>query len=247
MKNSSLYVGQVKHQRYVPVKHKFFYGLMMMCVDLDELPSLTKHLRWYKRSGLLQWHRKDFIGPQTFSLKEALQEYAKQHKLEVSNGKVYMLFMPRQWWFGYNPVKFYVFVDEVTAKPISLIAEVHNTPWGERHCYGVMCVPNAEGLFHASIDKQLHVSPYNPMDMSYEWRFNQPGKDWVMHMSCLRNGKRIMDVTLRLKKRELTTKNICFTVLRYPAVCIKSFFSIYWQALRLWIKSTPIYFHPRSK
>jgi DUF1365 family protein len=32
------------------------------------------------------------------------------------------------------------------------------------------------------LEKAFHVSPFNPMDMVYHWRFNAPGKTLHMHI-----------------------------------------------------------------
>ena len=45
--NSCLYEGYVEHRRHLPVEHVFRYGLFMLYVDLEELPTLFKdHWLW---------------------------------------------------------------------------------------------------------------------------------------------------------------------------------------------------------
>ena len=57
-----------------------------------------------------------------------------------------------------------------------MLAEVRNTPWNERHYYAV------DGQQARPLEKAFHVSPFNPMDMVYHWRFNAPGKTLHMHI-----------------------------------------------------------------
>jgi DUF1365 family protein len=54
-----------------------------------------------------------------------------------------------------------------------VVAEVTNTPWGERHSY-VLEAP-AQRPLATEFDKALHVSPFNPMNMTYRWYSNAPG------------------------------------------------------------------------
>ena len=39
---SAVYVGEIRHRRFQPVRHGLNYSLFMMYLDLDELPTLLK-------------------------------------------------------------------------------------------------------------------------------------------------------------------------------------------------------------
>ena len=54
-----------------------------------------------------------------------------------------------------------------------MIAEVTNTPWGERRCY--VLEAGADGL-RGEFAKRLHVSPFMPMEQTYEWSASEPGE-----------------------------------------------------------------------
>lgn len=55
------------------------------------------------------------------------------------------------------------------------MAEVTNSPWGERHAY---VVPGGVGHF----DKALHVSPFMGMDHTYECRASEPKATLAVHV-----------------------------------------------------------------
>ena len=61
------------------------------------------------------------------------------------------------------------------------MAEVTNTPWGERHSY--VLGPNG-----GTLDKALHVSPFMAMDHTYEVRATAPGETLSMHIESRRDG-----------------------------------------------------------
>ena len=50
--------------------------------------------------------------------------------------KIRLLTMPRSLGIGFNPVSFYYGFDD-DGELLGLVAEVTNTPWGERHAYAL--------------------------------------------------------------------------------------------------------------
>ena len=78
--HSRLYVGQVKHQRYTPTPHAFRYGLFMLYLDLEELPTLFKQ-RWLwsvRRPALARFRREDHLGDKTVDLASAVRSFVQQ-------------------------------------------------------------------------------------------------------------------------------------------------------------------------
>ena len=83
-----------------------------------------------------------------------------------------------------NPVSFYYGFDEDGRTLRWILAEITNTPWGERHCY-VLPRSHNEGTaakLRFRFGKDFHVSPFLPMDMSYDWRFTLPDSRLLVHM-----------------------------------------------------------------
>ena len=70
----------------------------------------------------------------------------------------------------------------------AVVAEVTNTPWGERHAY----VLPASG----DMDKALHVSPFMPMDQRYTCRAPAPGETLSVHIESRQDGRLAFDATL---------------------------------------------------
>jgi DUF1365 family protein len=144
-----------------------------------------------------------------------------------------------------NPVSFYYCFDESGATLETIVAEITNTPWKERHQYVLPVADAAARLKRFGFDKDFHVSPFLPMDMQYRWSFNQPEDRLFVHMQNHRNGEQMFDATLALKHQPVSTFRLLCILATFPLMTLKVIAAIHWQALRLWVKRTPVFDHPR--
>jgi DUF1365 family protein len=55
------------------------------------------------------------------------------------------------------------------------------------------------------------------------------------------------EAVLFLKRQEINSKHLAKILFKHPAMTIKVIFSIYWQALKLFIKRVPFIPHPTTK
>ena len=124
------------------------------------------------------------------------------------------------------------------------MTEVTNTPWKERKSYVLQCDSN-QRIQRLSFQKEMHVSPFNPMDMMYHWTSNNPSKVLSLNLETRYEGQPQVDATMALKRREINARSLAGILLRHPWMTAKVASSIYWQALRLGIKKVPFYDHPK--
>ena len=130
-----------------------------------------------------------------------------------------------------------------------MIAEVTNTPWGERHAYVLDArerPPAADGTMGGHLDKRLHVSPFMGMDQTYEWWTSAPGDRLRIGFRNLEDGEVIFEASLSLRRREMSRKLMARMLLTYPPMTIATLARIYIQALRLRIKGAPWFAHSES-
>jgi hypothetical protein len=154
-------------------------------------------------------------------------------------------------WFGYvfNPVSFYYCFDAEDRALEAVVAEVNNTPWGERHCYVLLPdAPGSDRLCARSV-KAMHVSPFHPMGLHYDWQLHTPGNALAVHMALRpteapADGAPIFGATLGLQRVPITGAALAGTLLRYPFMTATVIAAIHWQALRLWLKRVPVHDHP---
>ena len=249
--NSGIYVGQVRHRRMLPVPHAFTYRMFMMYLDLAELPGVFRG-RWFwsvRRFALARFRREDHLGDPQISLDTAVRDLVEQDTGIRPSGPIRLLTHLRYFGYVFNPVSFYYCYDENDSKLETIVAEVNNTPWGERHCY---VLPQRDNMADGdrkrfTPEKVMHVSPFMEMDIQYDWRFNTPGARLTVHMENARKNRKIFDATLVLNREEITAGSLARVLFTFPLMTMKVMAGIHWEALKLWLKRVPVHDHPAKK
>ena len=115
------------------------------------------------------------------------------------DGPIRALTHPR----GFNPVSFYYCFDR-GERVQALLAEVTNTPWGERQSYVLTRGRLSGRVLRGESEKLMHVSPFFGMDQHYEWRVTEPGTTLSVHIENREHGELAFDATLSLERRPAT-------------------------------------------
>jgi hypothetical protein len=250
--NSCLYEGRVRHRRSEP-RDEFSYPLYMAYLDLDELPELFDgRWLWSARRPALAWFRRaDYLGDPSVPLADAVRELVKERTGVRVEGPIRVLTHLRYFGYCFNPVSFYYCHDPAGEHVVAVVAQVTNTPWGERHAY-VMRVesPADHGstmLMRARFQKELHVSPLMGMEHVYDWRLTVPADRLAVHISSHRaGGESVFDATLALRRRELNSRELAQALVRYPLLTMRIVARIYSHALRLKLRGAKYFPHPQK-
>ena len=246
--HSSIFNGQVSHARKTPLAHAFRYDVTMAYLDLAELDDVFRG-RWFystSRWALARFRREDHFGDPDVPLDHAVRDLVAERTGHRPDGPIRLL--TNLSWYGYciNPICLYYCFDKDDTRVTTVVAEVTNTPWGERCCYVLTDNMNTgdEDTRRFKTGKDMHVSPFMDMDLDYEWLLTPPGEDLVVRIDNRADDEKFFNATLILRRQEITGSSLAYSLVRYPFMTMKVAFAIYWQAFRLWLKGCPIYAHP---
>lgn len=251
---SAIYDGSVRHRRHAPHAHAFRYRMAMLYLDLAELDRVFEG-RWLWSNGrhnLAEFRRSDYLGDPSQSLDATVRERVRTATGRTPGGPIRLLTHLRYFGHCFNPVSFYYCYEADGITLDTILAEITNTPWKQRHVY---VLPASEArrdelAIEWRFDKNFHVSPFMGMDHDYVWRFTPPGGTLRVHMEVLRRGidaGRQFDATLVLQRKPLTAANLAHVLLRYPFMTTQIVSAIHWQALRLWLRGNPVHDHPDNE
>ena len=172
-------------------------------------------------------------------------------------------------YFGYliNPITCYYCFDESGERLQALLIEVTNTPWEQRTHY-VLDLRQYQSGQSIDFNKDMHVSPFMPMNMMYRWKGSVPGANLMYSLASFTvpetenqnrpverqlvdvnaetTHSRQFDSGVNFKRIEITSASLNRVLWRYPWMTGKVALAIYWQALRLWFKRIPFVPHPNK-
>lgn len=179
-RRSGLYEGTIGHRRHIDVGHGFSQPIVMAYLDLDEVDHVfDSHPLWSShRIAPVRFRRRDMHGDPDLPLDVAIRRTVSAQLGAPPSGPIRVLTHLRHWGWTFNPISLYFCFDGADTRVETVVAEVTNTPWHERHAY-VLAVPGpadaaATGVRFA---KRLHVSPFMDLDLDHVLRFTPPGRE----------------------------------------------------------------------
>ena len=249
--HSAIYEGTVRHRRFAPVPNEFTYRLFMIYLDLAELPNVFRgYWMWSSvHCNFAYLRRKDHLGNPTVPIDEAVRHLVAERTGVRPAGPIRLLTHLRYFGHCFNPVSLFYCYDPTGERVETIVAEITNTPWHERHCYVLAETMNEhrQPWKRYRFPKTFHVSPFIDMNVNYDWRFLEPGERLQVHMEDYIDDGKLFDATLSLRRRPITGANLWRVLGRYPLMTVQVVAKIHWQALRLWRKGAPFYVHPKKQ
>ena len=243
---SCIYQGTVGHRRSLDPPRAFAHPIYLFYLDLDELPRVLGGRLLSRGPGVLRFRRQDYLGPASVPLDNAVRSLVERAIGVRVDGPIRLLANLRSFGHCFNPVSFYYCFDRAGVRVEAIVAEVTNTPWGERHAY---VVPGRAG----ELSKAMHVSPFMGMGHSYLVRSATPGERLGVHIESRRvgseggrDGSGGFDATLALRRVELTARSAARLSRRYPLAGARVLGLIYGHVIALKLAGAKVYPHPGS-
>lgn len=243
MKNSCLYECVVMHHRMTPQQNRFQYRIFMFCLDLDEVESVIKKIRFISRNRFNLFTFRDRDHVQLPKEKPDTSKTTKEHVLTYvlekgvdpdSIATIKLVTNLCTLGYQFNPVSFYFCLDK-NEEPVCSIVEVCNT-FGEMKLYFLGQESMVTNGFRSQMVKNFYVSPFIDMDTHFDFQLQLPDENLNICIDDLQHGKKFFVSTLTGKQKPLTNANVLRYALKFPFITLRIIFLIHWQALRLWFK-----------
>ena len=222
----------------------------MAYVDLDELNRVFAG-RWLwsaRHPAIARFLSSDHLDGNCDNLAAGVRALVQERCGLRLDGPVRLLTHLRYFGYIFNPISVYYCFDKDDPTPRCYVLEVSNTPWKERVCYGLPTVDakyRGRGelfVFH----KEMHVSPFLPMDMFYRCWVREPGKQLSLSIEVRRDDVAILQTSLALMRRPVSGTVLAGSLLRYPLMTAHVTMRIHFNALRLWLKGVKPVAQPGS-
>ena len=242
---SCFFEGVVMHRRVRPKRHALTYRVFSALFDLDELPSLDRAMTGfgYNRAAPMSFRDRDHgpgSGDQT--LKSWIEQHLRAAGLAPDGGPIRLLCYPRMFGFVFNPLSVY-FCYRTNGDLIAIVHEVSNT-FGGRHWYVIPSDAGADGIVKQTCAKQMYVSPFIGMDMTYDFKIKPPGQDVAVAITDSDRDGALLYASFHGKRRELSRTSAVKYLALFPLLTFKIIAGIHWEALKLWIKGVPLVARP---
>ena len=235
--------GYTYHGRRGAVKNAFRYSIDYVLLDAEAQLD-TPRLFSRNAGNTMSVHDVDHGGLRDAGKgAEWVRQIIKEHGIDQPT-TIELLAQPRVLGHVFNPVSFWLCYDYGGALR-SVIAEVSNT-FGDRHSY--LChhddgraISKDETL---SAQKIFHVSPFQPIEGGYTFRFDI-SQDHIGVWIDYSRGNGGLIATLTGARKPLTNRSIVGAMLRRPFGSRRVIGLIHWQAFKLWLKGAT--FRPRPE
>lgn len=237
MSASALYKGRVQHTRLKPRRHRLSYRVFSLLLDLDDLPVGLK-LLGINRPGLLSFREKDH--GDGADLRDWVRRQLAGAGIEA-DGRVLVLCYPRLLGYVFNPLTVY-FCHDRDGKLVGIIHEVHNTH-KERHTYVLPVDEVVDGMVRQHCAKTFYVSPFVPMECSYDFSILPPDERIVVAIHERDAEGPLLAASFTGVRETLSDRNILRAVLSHPLMTLKVTVGIHLEAVKLLLKGLRVYPH----
>ncbi len=244
---ASLYEGTVVHVRLRPRAHRLSYRVFSLLVDVDRIDEAFAGCRLisHNRFNLFSLHDRDHGAGDGTPLGHHARLLLRDAGIDIEpGGFIQLLAYPRILGSVFNPISVY-YARRADGGLVGLIYEVNNT-FGERRSYVIAAGTPSSGTYAQACAKELHVSPFAPTAGRYGFRVTAPGDTLLLAVQFHDAAGALIRTHFKAQAAPLTDKALRRLTWRFPLLTVKVVGAIHFEALKLWLKGTPVVRHLRS-
>ena len=228
------------HRRLRPRRHEFAYRGFWFVIDVDEIDALAGGCRLFSRNrfNLFSFHDRDYGDRSGAAPRADVERQMAAAGLTPDGGAIRLLTLPRILGYVFNPLSVY-FISAPTAGCGRSCGRSSNT-FGERHAYLIpVADPEAPGD-PAECAKQLHVSPFLDMDMTYRFRVAPPAERTTVTIIGADAEGAMLVAAMNGARREFGDGALLGAFASVPFMTLKVVVAIHWEALRHLAEGRPL-------
>ncbi len=246
MTASAIYAATVHHGRARPA-HGIRQRLRYAYLDLDEMRSVVRERPgWSMRPAPIWFRRRDYLDGTDRPLREVLDELVADRTGAPLPGPVRVLTQLRTMGWLFNPLTTYYCFEPDGTRLRTVVLEITNTPWHERHWY-VLDAAQVRGR-GAPFAKEFHVSPFLPMELTYRCSTSAPGEHLALRLDLTQRDdgreRRVFSAELTGRREAIDAPIKVGTVARAAFQTVGVSAGIYANAARLRLKGATFHRHP---
>ncbi|WP_195210288.1 DUF1365 domain-containing protein [Actinomarinicola tropica] len=183
-----IYDSTVRHHRGRP-DHRFAVRARYVVAEASDVVGSRRVPGW---PGA-RLRRRDVFDGTDAPLDAAVRDLVDERLGRRPSGPVLVMTQPRSLGWLFNPLTVMWCLSDDGSSLDAVVLEVSNTPWHERHWYvlGGDRVQRGGDTFA----KEMHVSPFMPMDLAYRCRTTVPDERLSLHLQLVTtaSGERVFD------------------------------------------------------
>jgi DUF1365 family protein len=242
MPESCLYFGEIMHQRFRPVAHRFVYRVFSLLLDLDAIPDLAARSRVFShnRFNLFSFHDRDHGLRDGQPVRPWVEDQLRQAGIVCDAAKIFVLCFPRLFGYVFNPLTIY-WCYEAGGVLGAIVYEVKNT-FGEQHAYALPV--RTRGAVRQRAEKEFYVSPFIEMAARYDFRLRAPEQNLSISIHESDAQGKLLVATHVARRQAWSDAALLRAFFSFPLMTLKVMAGIHWEALKLWRKGVALVARP---
>ena len=244
-------IGEVRHTRLRPVRHRFVYPTYFLMLPMRHLRIAPCDALPRNRFGLISFFDRDHGDGRADSL-AWLDDLLVREGVTDAAGEVWLHCYPRVLGYTFKPVSFW-YCHRSNDTLAAVVVEVNNT-FGERHCY-LLDGPDLAYGRELCATKVFHVSPFCAVAGSYRFRFmrsashpnraparNDEATGVSRTVACIDHHDAqglLIQTSVSGALQPLTQARLRAAFFGMPLMTLGVIARIHWQACKLWRRRVP--------